>query len=104
MSAALDCLDTIPGVARRSAEQIIAELGDDMRQFPTSRDAAAWTGICPGNHQSAGKRRHARNGLNRNAKPFGWEQDQELPLFRALVSQELANYRTRGQTATGPTT
>lgn len=60
MSAALDHLDTIPGVARRSAEQIIAELGDDMRQFPTSGDAAAWTGICPGNHQSAGKRRHAR--------------------------------------------
>lgn len=60
MTPALEHLDTIPGVARRSAEQIIAELGDDMTQFPTAGNAASWTGICPGNHQSAGKRRHAR--------------------------------------------
>jgi transposase len=60
MTSALERLDTIPGVARRSAEQIIAELGDDMRQFPTAGNAASWTGICPGNHQSAGKRRQAR--------------------------------------------
>ena len=60
MTTHLEHLDTIPGVARRSAEQIIAELGDDMRQFPTAEDAASWAGICPGNHESAGKRRHAR--------------------------------------------
>jgi len=60
MATQVDHLDTIPGVARRSAEQILAELGDDMRQFPTAGDAAAWAGICPGNHESAGKRRHAR--------------------------------------------
>jgi transposase len=60
MTTALEHLDTIPGVARRSAEQIIAELGTDMRQFPTAGDAASWAGICPGNHESAGKRRHAR--------------------------------------------
>jgi transposase len=60
MTPALERLDTIPGVARRSAEQIIAELGDDMSQFPTPGQAASWTGICPGNHQSAGKRRPAR--------------------------------------------
>ncbi len=60
MATHLEHLDTIPGVGRRSAEQILAELGDDMRQFPSSADAAAWAGICPGNHESAGKRRHAR--------------------------------------------
>jgi transposase len=60
MTPALERLDTIPGVARRSAEQIIAELGDDMRQFSTAAHAASWTGICPGNHQSAGKRRQVR--------------------------------------------
>lgn len=60
MTTHLEHLDTIPGVARRSAEQIIAELGDDMRQFPTAEDAASWAGICPGNHESAGKRRHVR--------------------------------------------
>jgi transposase len=60
MTTHLEHLDTIPGVARRSAEQIMAELGDDMRQFPTADDAASWAGICPGNHESAGKRRQAR--------------------------------------------
>ena len=60
MTAALERLDSIPGVAQRSAEQIIAELGPDMRQFPTAGDAASWAGICPGNHESAGKRRHVR--------------------------------------------
>ena len=57
---ALERLDTIPGVARRSAEQILAELGDDMRRFPTAAHAASWTGICPGNHESAGKRKSGR--------------------------------------------
>lgn len=57
---ALERLDTIPGVARRSAEQILAELGDDMGRFPTAAHAASWTGICPGNHESAGKRQSGR--------------------------------------------
>jgi transposase len=60
MKPAIERLDTIPGVARRSAEQIIAELGDDMQRFPTAGHAASWTGICPGNHESAGKRRQTR--------------------------------------------
>jgi transposase len=55
-TAALDRLDTISGVARRSAEQILAELGDDMSRFPTAAHAASWAGICPGNHESAGRR------------------------------------------------
>jgi transposase len=59
-ATSLDRLDTIPGVARRSAEQIIAELGEDMQRFPSAAHAASWTGICPGNHESAGKRRQAR--------------------------------------------
>src|SRR5215467_10742019 len=59
-AAALERLDTIPGVARRSAEQILAELGDDMGRFPTAAHAASWTGICPGNHESAGKRQSGR--------------------------------------------
>ena len=59
-AAALERLDTITGVARRSAEQILAELGDDMRRFPTAAHAASWTGICPGNNESAGKRKSGR--------------------------------------------
>ena len=58
--SALERLDTITGVARRSAEQILAELGDDMSRFPTAARAASWTGICPGHHKSAGKRKSGR--------------------------------------------
>jgi transposase len=50
-------LMTIPGVERLTAAIIIAELGVDMTVFPTVRHAAAWAGVCPGNNESAGKRR-----------------------------------------------
>jgi transposase len=53
-------LDAIPGVGPRTAQILIAELGVDMRQFPTARHAASWAGLCPGNHESAGKRRAVR--------------------------------------------
>jgi transposase len=55
-------LDAIPGVGRRTAEIVIAELGVDMRQFPTARHVASWAGLCPGTHESAGKRRAVRSG------------------------------------------
>ena len=48
---------TIPGVGRRAAEVIIAETGGDMSVFPTAKHLASWAGVCPGNDQSAGKRR-----------------------------------------------
>ena len=47
----------IPGVDRVAASSIIAELGVDMDVFPSARHAAAWAGVCPGNNESAGKRR-----------------------------------------------
>lgn len=49
-------LCTIPGVERITAQILIAELGTDMTQFPTSAHAASWAGLCPGNAESAGKR------------------------------------------------
>jgi transposase len=49
-------LDTIPGVARTTAEVIIAEIGNDMSRFPTAHHLASWAGVAPGNHESAGKR------------------------------------------------
>lgn len=49
-------LDTIPGVARRTAELIVSEIGTDMSRFPTARHLAAWAGLAPSNRESAGKR------------------------------------------------
>jgi transposase len=53
-------LDTIPGVDTRAAEVILAEVGPDMGQFPTAAHLASWAGVCPGNHESAGKQRSGR--------------------------------------------
>lgn len=53
---ALTLLCTIPGISRRTAEGILAEIGLDMDRFPSARHLASWAGMCPGNHESAGKR------------------------------------------------
>jgi transposase len=58
--AEVERLETIPGVDRRTAEVIVAELGTDMNQFPSADHLASWAGMCPGNDQSAGKRRSGR--------------------------------------------
>jgi transposase len=58
----VDALDTIPGVGRRIAEGVLAEVGADMSRFPSSGHLASWAKLCPGNHQSAGKRSSGRTG------------------------------------------
>jgi transposase len=57
---AVQLLRTIPGVERRTAEVIIAETGGDMSVFPSAKHLASWAGVCPGQRESAGKRRSAR--------------------------------------------
>jgi transposase len=53
-------LRTIPGVGRQASEVIVAEIGTDMTRSPTSGHLASWAGLCPGNHESAGKRHSGR--------------------------------------------
>lgn len=53
---AIALLDTIPGVSQRTAEILIAEIGTDMSRFPSAKHLASWAGMCPGQHESAGKR------------------------------------------------
>jgi len=53
-------LDTIPGVARQTAEVIVSEIGIDMSRFPTADHLAAWAGVAPGSNESAGKRRSGK--------------------------------------------
>lgn len=57
---AIQRLDTIPGVARETAEVIVSEIGVDMSRFPSADHLASWAGVAPGNHESAGKRLSGR--------------------------------------------
>lgn len=77
-------LRQIPGVDRVGAAVIIAELGIDMSVFPSSRHAAAWAGVCPGNNESAGKRK-GQPGRKGN-----------VHLTTALVQAAAAAAKTRG--------
>jgi transposase len=61
-AAARTICDSVPGIGRRVAETILAELGSDMRRFPSAAHAASWARVAPGQHESAGKRRHSRIG------------------------------------------
>jgi transposase len=57
---AIERLDTIPGIDRKAAQNIVAEVGADLETFPSAGHLASWVGICPGNHESAGKRKSGR--------------------------------------------
>jgi transposase len=57
---AVELLRSIPRVERRTAQAIVAEIGVDMSVFPSACHLASWAGQCPGNDQSAGKRRSGR--------------------------------------------
>jgi transposase len=81
---AVELLCTIPGVARRTAEVIIAETGGDMSVFASGRHLASWAGVCPGNDESAGKR---RSGRTRNGSKW---------LRAALTEAAKSASRTRG--------
>jgi transposase len=66
---AAELLDTIPGVGQSVAQTIMSEIGIDMATFPSDGHLASWAGMCPGNDESAGKRRNTRvNAANRYLK------------------------------------
>lgn len=52
--------DQLPGINRRIAEVLVAEVGADMHQFPDAEHLAAWAGLCPGNNESGGKRKSGK--------------------------------------------
>jgi transposase len=81
--AELARLDTIPGVGRSAAEVILAELGTTMGQFPSAAHAASWAGMCPGNHESAGKHKGVRSRRGsvwlRRARPLRVSANRPWP-------------------------
>lgn len=59
-SEAIRLLDTIPGINVNTAEGILAEIGTDMSRFPSAAHLSSWAGMCPGNNQSAGKKKSSK--------------------------------------------
>ena len=80
----LERLQTIPGVGRKSAISLVAEIGVDMSRFPTAAHLASWAGICPGNNASGGKR---KSGRTRHGSPW---------LKTTLTEAAQAAARTKG--------
>lgn len=91
-------LRTIPGIGQRTAEIILAEIGTDMTRFPTAEQLAAWGGMCPGNRESAGKRKpaHTRKGspwLRGALGEAGWCAGRTKAGYLRALFQRLAARR-----------
>jgi transposase len=83
---------TMTGIARRTGEVMVAEIGTDMTRFPTAGHLASWAGRCPANNQSAGKPR--RGGARKGSKWLGIAlEEAALAAIRAKDSYLAAQYR-----------
>ena len=93
-------LDTIPGIDGVAAWGIIGEIGADMRQFPTAQHLASWAGMCPGNHQSAGKRlsgktRKGSRWLRQKLCQAAWAASRTKNSYLSVLYHRLAARRGR---------
>lgn len=93
-----DRLTTIPGVEQRTAESLIAELGTNMDQFPTDPHLCSWAGICPGNDESAGKKRSSRirkgnRWLRQTLVQAAWAASHTKETYLATLYRRLAPRR-----------
>jgi hypothetical protein len=86
-------LITIPGVQRRTAEVIVAEIDADMSRFPSAAHPSSWAAMCSGNHESAGKRRSGKTRRGNRWFAPHWRRPALLPaapstppLERAIVA------------------
>ena len=92
---AADLLQTIPGVGTRVAEVILSEIGTDMTRFPTHRHLSSWAGMCPGNNESAGKRKSGKttkgsNYLRAALTQAAWAASRTKSTYVAAQYQKLA--------------
>jgi len=96
--AAVEYLRTVPGIDQRSAENILAEIGTDMSRFPSAQHLASWAGMCPGNHQSAGKRKSGRTTdgnrwLRRALTQAAWAATRKKDSYLAAQYRRLSSRR-----------
>jgi len=88
---AVELLCTIPGIQQRGAECIIAEIGTDMSVFPSPKHLASFAGQCPGNDQSAGRRRSGRT--RKGSKWLDWTlEEAALAAIRSKDAYLAAQY------------
>jgi transposase len=96
--AEVDLLKTIPGVKDQVAAALVAEVGVDMSQFPTELHLSAWAGMCPGNNESAGKRKsgHTAKGnrwLRRALSQAAWAASHTKNTYLSAQYRRLAGRR-----------
>ena len=96
--AAVETLVEIPGIDRRSAQNILAEIGTDMSRFPTAGHLASWAGLSPGNNQSAGKRRSGRmmegnRWLKSTLNQCGWAASHTKDSYFKAQHRRIASRR-----------
>src|SRR4051795_4366300 len=91
-AAAVELLCTIPGIQRRGAECVIGEIGADMTRFASSRHLASWAGQCPGNDQSAGKRRTGKTRDGSKWLDFALEK-AAMAAIRVKANYPAAQYQ-----------
>lgn len=95
---ALQRLTTIPGVGVRTAQNVLAEIGTDMSRFPTDQHLASWAAMCPGNRQSAGKRRsghtnHGNRWLRAALVQAAWAASRTKQTYLSSQYRRLAGRR-----------
>src|SRR5262245_1114165 len=91
-------LDAIPGVNRETIENVVAEIGVDMQQFPSAGHLASWAGVCPGNEESAGKRKRNRTTkgdvwLRRALSQAAWAAARKKDSYLQAQYRRLAGRR-----------
>ncbi len=94
----IERLDAVPGVDRRVAQVVLAEVGAEMKPFPTHQHLASWAGMCPGNEESAGKRRRRRitpgnRWLKRTLAQAAWAASHTKNAYLASQYRRLAGRR-----------
>lgn len=95
-------LDAIDGVNRRTIENVIAEIGPDMKVFPDEHHLVSWTAICPGNEESAGKRLRSRTRkgnrwLRRALTEAAWGASHAKDSYLAAQYRRLAARRGKNR-------